>query len=256
MDFENRVAVITGAARGIGKGIARAFAGEGALVVVADEDGRGAEESARLIERESDHRCLGIQADVSNPEGSQRIVDRTLEELGRIDVLVNNAGIGTQSPFLQTTFELWQRCVAVNLTGVFLCSQAAARVMASQRSGCIVNIASISGQRAGSGRTAYGTTKAGVIMLTRQMAIELAEYGIRVNAVAPGPVDTAMSREIHTQEQRDAYHRQIPLRRYGSVEEISRTVLFLASDDAGYITGETVNVDGGFVAAGLLTHDR
>jgi len=253
-DFAGKVAIVTGAAAGLGFAIAERLASDGAAVVLADVD-LAAAEAARetLVGRGA--RSLAQRADVSDPAQVAALVARTLEKLGRLDVLVSNAGIGGTHAFLDEPLEHWNRVLAVNLTGVFLCGQAAARAMLKQGSGRIVNVASISGVRAGSGRTAYGTAKAGVIQLTRQMALELGPRGINVNAVAPGPVETALTLRDHTAETRAAYNALIPLERYGTPQEIAAAVAFLASAEASYINGQTLFVDGGFTAAGMIARD-
>ena len=178
-------------------------------------------------------------------------IDAIVQRFGRIDALVNNAGTAVFKPILDTTPEEWERVIAVNLTGPFLCSQACARVMLKNGGGAIVNIASISGLRASTLRVAYGTSKAGLMHLTRQQAAELGNVGIRVNAVAPGPVDTAMAKQVHTQDIRADYHDAIPLNRYGLEEEIANAVWFLCSSEASYVNGQTLAVDGGFEATGI-----
>jgi len=249
MRLDGKVAVVTGGARGIGEGIARLMLSEGAQVHLVDVNRDTVEETAGAL-GDSAH---GLAGDVSDPASVETFIQSVVDTAGRIDILVNCAGIGTQAPFLDTPIELWNRAMSINLTGTFLCSRHAARAMANTGGGSIVNIASISGARAGTGRTVYGTTKAGIIHLTRQMAIELAAHGIRANAVSPGPVDTEMTKQVHTQSQRERYYAVIPLARYGTIAEIAQAVVFLASDEASYITGHNIFADGGFMAAGLLT---
>jgi NAD(P)-dependent dehydrogenase (short-subunit alcohol dehydrogenase family) len=255
MRLLNDVAIITGAGRGIGSAIAKAFAAEGAQVVVADLDLDNAQHLADEIKRAGQH-ASAYRVDIGEPAQVQRLIDDTLHRHNRLDVLVNNAGVGLNQPFLTTTLEQWELQLRVNLTGTFLCGQAAARAMVKQNGGRIVNIASISGQRGGQGRAAYGAGKAGVILLTKVMAAELAPLGVRVNAVSPGPVDTDQSRETHTPSTRQAYYDRIPARRYGEREEIASAVVFLASREASFINGHILNVDGGFNAAGLLFEDE
>ncbi len=246
MKLDGRIAVVTGAGRGIGRAIAEAFAAEGAKVVVADRDFDVAEEVAQEIGG------LAVRCDISVDADVAALTQAALERFGRIDILVNNAGIGATTLFLESTREEFERVVRINLTGTFLVGQSIARVMAAQHYGRIINIASLSGQKGGVGRSAYGASKAGVDLLTKVMAVELAEQGICVNAIAPGPILTEVSKVMHTVETRDAYHRLVPQRRYGEPAEIARAAVFLASDDAAYVTGHTLNVDGGFLAAGLM----
>ena len=174
-----------------------------------------------------------------------------VERFGRIDALVNNAGTAVFKPLLDTKFEEWRRVLDVNLSGPFICSQACAPVMIKNGGGSIVNITSISGLRASTLRVAYGTSKAGLMHLTKQQAAELGEVGIRVNGVSPGPVDTAMAKAVHSAEIRADYHDAIPLNRYGLEREIADAVCFLCSDRASYITGQILAVDGGFDAVGI-----
>jgi NAD(P)-dependent dehydrogenase (short-subunit alcohol dehydrogenase family) len=178
-------------------------------------------------------------------------VEKVVARFGRIDALVNNAGIAVFKPLLETTFDEWQRVLAVNLNGPFLCTQACAPVMLKNGGGAVVNISSISGLRASTLRVAYGTSKAALDHLTKQQAAELGNLGIRVNAVAPGPVDTAMAKAVHSAAIRAGYHDAIPLNRYGTEDEIAAAVVFLCSEAASYINGQTLAVDGGFDASGI-----
>ena len=251
--FKGKVAAVTGAGAGIGRAIAEAFAGAGAAVLIADL--KGAAAAAAAIES-AGGRAIGITADVSLPGDCERIVAETVRAFGRIDVMVNNAGIAILRPFLDVPLDEFERVLRVNLFGAFVCGQHAARRMVEQGGGGrIVNIASISGLRAGTNRTTYGTSKAALIQLTRQMALDLARHRITVNAIAPGPVETDLVRNAHTPAQRAAYGNMVPLKRYGTPEEIAAAALFLASDDASYITGHVLDVDGGFIASGLVTSE-
>jgi NAD(P)-dependent dehydrogenase (short-subunit alcohol dehydrogenase family) len=244
-----RVAIVTGAARGIGLAIARRFLADGHAVALLDIDGETLRRAEAALE--PSERVLAIECDVAEPAQVQAAVDRVVARFGRIDALVNNAGIAVFKPMLETTHEEWARVLAVNLTGPFLCTQACAPVMLKTGGGAVVNIGSISGLRASTLRVAYGTSKAGLAHLTKQQAAELGEIGIRVNAVAPGPVDTAMAKQVHTPDIRADYHDAIPLNRYGTEEEIAAAVAFLCSEAASYVNGQTLAVDGGFDAAGI-----
>ena len=255
MKLAEKVAVVTGSGRGIGREIARRFASEGARVVVADLDEASACSVAAGIAsmgRES----LALKLDVADPALVAALFDATVRRFGRVDVLVNNAGIGSCETVLNLTLAEWERNLRINLTGTFLCAQAAARIMVKQGAGRIINIASISGQRGGVGRAAYGAAKAGVIQLTRVMAVELAAQGVGVNAISPGPVDTDQSRGTHTPGTRRAYLDRIPQKRYGEAAEIAAAAVFLASNDSSWVAGHILNVDGGFDAAGLIFEDH
>ncbi len=251
MRLQDKVAIITGSGRGIGREMARLFVLEGAHVVVADVDRANAEQTASQFDP-TGRAARAIHVDITNPALVQAMIEDTLKHFGRIDILVNNAGVGSNCPFLTTTLEEWEQQLRVNLTGTFICAQAAARVMVRQKSGRIVNVASISGQRGGQGRAAYGASKAGVILLTKVMAVELSPLGINVNAIAPGPVVTEMSTGTHTEATRNSYRDRIPLRRYGTEQEIASAAVFLGSEEAAFINGHVLNVDGGFGAAGLM----
>lgn len=241
--------LITGAARGIGLATARLFLERGARVALLDVDGETLRESVRALgNREA---VLGIEADVAEPGQVADAMERVRDGLGGLDALVNNAGIAVFKPMLETSFAEWSRVLAVNLSGPFLTTQAAVPLMIEAGGGAIVNITSISGLRASTLRVAYGTSKAGLAHLTRQQAAELAELNIRVNAVAPGPVDTAMAKAVHTPDIRADYHDAIPLNRYGREEELAAAIHFLCGADASYITGQTLAVDGGFEATGI-----
>jgi meso-butanediol dehydrogenase / (S,S)-butanediol dehydrogenase / diacetyl reductase len=248
MSASNRVAIVTGAARGIGLGISEQFLSRGYRVVLLDID-EGTLHAT--VERMGNHEAMAIVCDVSQPHMVQDAVSRVVDRFSRIDALINNAGIAVFKPILETTAEEWSAVLATNLTGPFLCTQACAPVMLRNGGGSVVNIASISGLRASTLRVAYGTSKAALIHLTQQQAVELGVRGIRVNCVAPGPVDTAMAKLVHTADIRTSYRDAIPLGRYGTVEEIAEAVVFLCSDAASYINGQTLAVDGGFDAAGV-----
>ncbi len=246
---ERKVALVTGGGRGIGLATARRFLQEGWRAAILDVDGDLL--AAAIADLAAPDDTLSIRCDVSDPIQVQASVNAVAERFGRLDALVNNAGVAVFKPLLDTTFEEWSRVLAVNLTGPFLCTQAAAPVMAEHGGGSVVNITSISGLRASTLRVAYGTSKAGLAHLTKQQAVELASLGIRVNAVAPGPVDTAMAKAVHSPEIRADYHDVIPLNRYGLEEELAEAIVFLSSERASYITGQMLAVDGGFDAAGI-----
>jgi NAD(P)-dependent dehydrogenase (short-subunit alcohol dehydrogenase family) len=244
-----RVAVVTGAARGIGLATARKFLAEGWRVALLDIESDLLDDAVASLARPD--AAFAQVCDVANPDDVARAFAGVAERFDRVDALVNNAGTAVFKPILETSHEEWSRVMAVNLTGPFLCAQAAARLMNETGGGAIVNITSISGIRASTLRVAYGTSKAGLAHLTRQQAVEFASLGIRVNAVAPGPVNTAMAIAVHSPEIRADYHDAIPLNRYGLEEEIADAVLFLCGEKASYITGQTIAADGGFEAAGI-----
>lgn len=244
---DRKAALVTGAARGIGLAVAKKFLAEGYDVGLLDIDG---ETLAGAVAALPPGRVVALEADVADPARCAAAVEACVGRFGRLDALVNNAGVAVFKPALETSHEEWSRVLAVNLTGPFLMTQAAAPHLAKTR-GAIVNVTSISGQRASTLRVAYGTSKAGLQHLTKQLAAELGELGVRVNAVAPGPVETAMAKQVHTPAIRADYHDAIPLARYGLEEEIAEAVFFLASEKASYVTGHTLACDGGFAAAGI-----
>ncbi|MGG7564956.1 SDR family NAD(P)-dependent oxidoreductase [Rhodovulum sp. DZ06] len=243
-------AVVTGAARGIGLASAATFLGEGRRVALVDRDADALAEAAAALRARGFDGAVPIIADVSDPAQVARMTAEALAALGRVDALVNNAGVADFGPIEQTGFDRWRRVMETNLDGVFLCTQAMTPHLKAAK-GCIVNIASISGLRASTLRVAYGTSKAAVIQLTQQQAVELGEFGIRANCVAPGPVRTKLAMAVHTQDIIDAYHDAIPLNRYGSEQELANVICFLCSDKASYVTGQTLAVDGGFEATGV-----
>ncbi|MEM7270026.1 MAG: SDR family oxidoreductase [Pseudomonadota bacterium] len=245
--MEQKTALITGAARGIGLAAAKRFLAEGWRVAMLDRlSGPLAEAHAAIASNDA----IRVEADVSQQADVARAAEEVEAAFGRVDALVNNAGIADFGEVLDTSFETWREIMDTNLDGVFLMSQAVAPLIAKQ-GGAIVNIGSISGLRASTLRVAYGTAKAAVAHLTRQQAVEWAELGVRVNCVAPGPVETAMAKKVHTPAIRKDYRDHIPLGRYGLEEELAAAIWFLASEQSSFITGQILAVDGGFEAAGV-----
>lgn len=243
--LEGRIAIVTGAARGLGRAFAAKFAAEGASVALADLDGVGAAETAEEIAR-TGARSIAVTVDLTNPADADRLVETTLAELGGLHVLVNNAAIGTSCPIETMSVETWRQMIDTNLASVFYCSKASIPTMVGQRYGRIVNIASQLALKGGIEMAHYCAAKAGVLGLTKALARELAPHGITVNAIAPGPVDTDML-AILSDEWRAKKRAEIPLGRFGRPEDIVPTALLLASDDGAYYTGATLNVSGGDV---------
>jgi len=239
------VALVTGAARGIGLATTKLFLAEGWQVAMIDIDCDELQIAAAPLKN-----VLAVEGDVSDPDAAMRMIEQVTTQLGGIKALVNNAGVADFGPMEETTFARWKRVMAINLDGPFLMTQAATPALRATK-GSIVNIASISGLRASTLRIAYGTSKAAVIQLTLQHAVELGEYGIRANCVAPGPVRTKLAMAVHSPEIIAAYHDALPLNRYGSENEIAEAIVFLCSDRASFITGQVLAADGGFEATGI-----
>ena len=248
-----RIAVVTGGGNGIGRAIVEAFAGAGYLTMIADVNEADSQALETLLNAQS-LRARYLQLDVADADSIARFFSIVERDYGRCDVLVNNAGIARTVAYLDYPKDHWEKVMQINVTGPFLMSQYAGRLMQKNKSGRIINIASVSGERASWGRAAYGTSKAAVFGLTRQMALELAEFGITANGIAPGPVDTALTQQLHTQATRDAFTSAVPMKRYGTPQEIAQVSLFLASEAAAYVNGHVIPVDGGFLAAGITGH--
>ncbi|ARU62892.1 3-oxoacyl-ACP reductase [Tumebacillus avium] len=243
MRLQDKTAIITGGANGIGKETAILFAQNGAKVILADFDeanGAAAVEELRALGAQAHF----VKADVSSSEDAEQIVAAALEQFGRVDILVNNAGITRDGFLVKMEQEQWDRVIGINLTGVFLCTQAAAKVMMAQGSGVILNAASVVAQFGNVGQTNYAATKAGVVGMTKTWAKELGPKGVRVNAVAPGFVSTNMTDKV-PEKVLDAMKLQTPLRRLGQPRDIANAYLFLASDEASFINGAVLAVDGG-----------
>ncbi len=245
MRLHGQASIVTGGAQGIGLAIAARLAAEGSALLIADLNAEGAERAARSLSA-SGATALAIGADVTSGEGRARIVSAALERHGRIDVLVNNAGILPRVPLMEVTPEVWHRTMQVNLDAAFFCSQAVLPAMREQGRGRIINISSMSARTGGQASPPhYATSKTGLVGMTRALARVVGAWGVTVNAVAPGMIDTEMLAAL-TPEQRQWWLEQIPLARLGTPEDVAAAVAFLASDDAAYITGTTLDVNGGY----------
>ena len=244
MRLQGKVALITGAGSGIGQAMAILFAREGAKVVIADQDSIGGEATLAMI-RSNRGEALFIEGDVANAGKVKQTIQAAITNYGRLDILVNNAGILIKGTAVDFDEGDWDRLIAVNLKGAFLCSQYAIPQMIAQSGGVILNIASTAGLRAGYHRAAYSASKGGMIALTRSMAWDHAPEGIRINCLCPGPIDTPMLRKLTTPDVIDEIRKEVPMGRLGDPMEIASVALCLVSDDAAYVTGAVWVVDGG-----------
>ncbi len=243
MTLAGKTAIVTGAAQGIGRAIAEALAAAGADVAVADLDPGRSQETVAAITKMG-RRALNIKVNVANWDDAKAMVDQVVKEWGKVDILVNNAGITRDGLLLRMKEEDWNLVLQVNLNGTFHCTKAALQPMSKQRSGRIVNIASIVGAIGNAGQANYAASKAAVIGFTKTVAREYASRAVTVNAVAPGFIDTAMTQQLSA-EVKDTLSKQIPLGRLGQASDVAEAVKFLASDEAGYITGHVLHVNGG-----------
>ena len=237
--LDGRVAIVTGAGQGIGHGVALCLAREGAHIVVNDLI------QERIARAVADVEALGVQGNVARADEVNQLVQETLSRFGKIDILVNNAGTAVNKPLIEQSEADWDKVLDVNLKGMFLCCRRVVPEMVKQKRGAIVNIASIAAFRYTTPHVPYAASKAGVVVFTRDLAYEVGRYGVRVNAIAPGPIETPLASSLLTPQQKQAYIRNVPLGRMGTPEDIGEAVAFLVSDAASFITGVTLPVSGG-----------
>ena len=246
MRLDGKVAIVTGSTRGIGEAIVRRFYHEGARTVITGRDEARGQSVKESLSGDGDGHCVFIKADISKKEDVIRLKEESLKAFGGIDILVNNAGAGVSFPFDELPEEMWDRVMDVNLKGTFYCMKIIGRQMVDNRSGVVINMASTYGHVPSHGGSVYGTTKSGIIMMTRQFALEWAKYNVRVNSISPGFIRTPLTESIYRDESvARARKEAIPLGRIGRPEEIASVALFLSSDESSYITGEDILVDGG-----------
>ncbi len=244
MRLKDKVAVITGGAQGIGRSIAESFASEGAHCVISDINGVLAEKTAREIAAKYGVQTLAVGGNVASLNDCETLVQGTLDKFSKMDILINNAGITKDNLVMRMSEQEWDAVISVNLKGVFNCIKASSRAMLKQRSGCVINIASVVGLMGNAGQANYSASKGGVIALTKTCAREFASRSVRVNAIAPGFIRTAMT-DVLSDDVKKKLAEQIPLGRLGEAEDIAKAAVFLASDDAAYITGHVLSVNGG-----------
>ncbi len=247
--LDNRVAIVTGGSKGLGKAIAKALAGAGANVTVVSRHLNEAQASADEIGDDTDKKVLALEIDVSKQPQVEEMVTKTVAEFGKVDILVNNAGINIRGPAEELTLDVWNQVLEINLIGPFLCSQAVFKYMSEQKYGRIINIASILGTVGMPGRTAYSSSKGGLIQFTKTLALEWAQYNITVNAICPGPFLTELNRPLlNDPEAYQAFVSKVPMGRWGEPEELGGAAIFLASDASSFVTGSAIYVDGGWTA--------
>ena len=245
MELADQVAVVTGSARGIGKTIAMILAKAGANIVISDLNVEAGKETVEEI-NDMGREAIWVEADVSKSDQANLLIETTQEKFGRLDILVNNAGITRDNLLMRMSEDEWDSVIAVNLKGTYNCIRAATKIFMKQRTGRIVNIASVVGQMGNAGQANYASSKAGVIGLTKSVAKEFAARNILVNAVAPGFIETAMTEKL-PEKAREMLLQLIPLAKLGQPEDVAKVVLFLSSSRSSYITGQVINVDGGMV---------
>lgn len=244
MRLKDRVAIVTGGARGIGKKISQAFLEEGASVYIFDVNQEEGVRTVGEFQQAYDNKVNFFKVDITDEKGVEQSIKKIIEAEGRIDILVNNAGITRDNLVLRMSLEDWKKVIDINLTGAFICSKHTVKYMVKKRSGKIINISSIVGVHGNAGQSNYSSSKAGIIGLTKTLARELAGRNILVNAIAPGYIETEMTEKL-SDKIKEKLMEQIPTGRLGSVDDVAKTALFLASDDSNYITGTVINLDGG-----------